>query len=282
MENKISTWASRVLLGMIGLFALTTVGNVSYFVETYHAGWGGYTLGGAFGLALFLSAFYMSQGRSSETRRTATILAAVFGLSSGYFQFSVYAEHATSAQDVANALLLAFVPILGGEAGLAWLEASVSRDDELATVADYEAQITALTAERDNLGHELELSRQHVQTLTGQNADMSRQIEKLSQENAALSAQLTRTDGAGQLVISPQDTPPTGERQPNQNLSPADRRRQLLDMLTADYLGHDLDNLDRSGLAVRFDVSPKTIGRDIDRIRTERGWNGVVSADMVQ
>ena len=127
-RSLIQTSISYALLAMIALYAITSVGNVVEFVSHYHDGWTGSSLGGGFGLTIFVSAYIASIARTRSTRFYALIVAGCFGLSSAWFQMTIYLEGGASPYIAA---VLAFVPIVVGEIGIALLESSYSQEHEI-------------------------------------------------------------------------------------------------------------------------------------------------------
>lgn len=127
-RSLLSRIASKILLGLIFTFALTTVGNVSDFVHRYHAGWTGWSLGLAFGATVFLTSYVAATAYSSKTRWIALAISTVFAISSGVFQVNLYMA---GDAPLLTAIILSFIPITVGEAGLALLESSYSKDHEI-------------------------------------------------------------------------------------------------------------------------------------------------------
>lgn len=136
---------SRVLVGLIFLFAATSTGNLAEFIEGYHKGWTGWTLGVCFGVTLFVSAYIAATAKTKQTRLWALTIGCVFGLASATFQTVLY-MHGDAPWFVA--VPLAFVPIVAGEVGLALMESSYSKEhgeEELS------AQAQGLKTQLENL-----------------------------------------------------------------------------------------------------------------------------------
>lgn len=140
---------SYILLAMIGLYGLSSVGNIVEYIQHFHDGWTGISLGLGFGLTLFVSAYIASIAKTRQTRLYALLVAGCFGVSSAWFQMSIYLEGGASLY---VAFALAFVPIVVGEIGIALLESSYSREH----LAEHDA------FESVRLQHELDETKQRL------------------------------------------------------------------------------------------------------------------------
>ena len=124
-RSPIQRSISWLLVGLIGLFALASLGNVQEFIHQYHTGWTGWMLGGGFGVTVFVCAYLAATAKTRSTRIWALAVAGIFGVSSGFFQTWLYME-GNAPWYVAG--LLSFIPIVIGEVGLALVESSYSRE----------------------------------------------------------------------------------------------------------------------------------------------------------
>lgn len=138
---------SFLLLGLIGIFALNSIGNVQKYVHQYHHHWTGDALGIAFGTVVFVCA-YIAATSSGATRWVAIGIGAVFGVASAYFQTELYMSEGMKAS---TAHSLSYIPILAGEVGLALLESLYSKQRKpqrsLASLPTLQAELQAKTAE---------------------------------------------------------------------------------------------------------------------------------------
>lgn len=182
---------SFILLGLILLFALTSIGNVAEFVHQYHEGWTGYTLGICFGVTLFAAAYIASVTQDAQTRTYALVVAIIFGCASATFQTALYVSGGAKWYIAAT---LSFVPILAGEVGLALLESSYSQ--EHATEAE-QSLAYQLTRQVDDLEAQIE----HYQSIEAdkealfeENSRLKAAVDQIRQEYTQLidsSAQIT-------------------------------------------------------------------------------------------
>ncbi|MEM7127017.1 MAG: hypothetical protein AAF702_11855 [Chloroflexota bacterium] len=144
-RSLIQVSISYILLAMIALYGLSSVGNIVEFIQHFHDGWTGWSLGLGFGLTLFVSAYIASIAKTRQTRIYALIVAGCFGLSSAWFQMSIYLE---GGANLYVSFVLAFVPIVVGEVGLAMLESSYSKDHEIVTET---SELDRMQAELDEI-----------------------------------------------------------------------------------------------------------------------------------
>lgn len=157
---------SRALLGLIVLYSITSTGNIAEFVTGYHKGWTGWTLGIAIGFTLFISAYIAATSQDKTTRYYALFVGLLFGVASATFQTVLYMA---SGAPIYIAIPLSFVPIVGGEVGLALVEGSYSR----AHRENVESEaVKKLRAEHDRLNT---LSTEQLNTLN----TLHRRVEQL-------------------------------------------------------------------------------------------------------
>lgn len=189
-RSILSRIASGFLLALIATFAITTMGNVADFVHRYHAGWTGWTLGAAFGVTVFLSSYIAATASTKRTRRIALLISVVFALSSGFFQVDLYVA---GNAPLTTAFILAFVPITIGEAGLALLESSYSKDHEAEQERllsdDLRAQVDELKSVLQSERNDMETERASLRNLTARNAQLQARIEQLQTQSAQVSPQ---------------------------------------------------------------------------------------------
>lgn len=161
---------SRVLVGLIFLFAATSTGNVAEFIEAYHSGWTGWTLGICFGVTLFVSAYIAATAKTKQTRLWSLVIGGVFGIASATFQTVLYMQGGAAWY---IAVPLAFVPIVAGEVGLALMESSYNKEH-----GESEA-----TAKEEELKTELaKLRTQYNQVLTD-SKQIQTQLESVRKES---------------------------------------------------------------------------------------------------
>ena len=99
---------SYVLIGMILLFAITSTGNVTEYVHTYHKGWTGITLGLSFGITVFTCAYIAATAQRSATRFSAIAIGSIFGIASATFQMNIYI---LGGAEWSVAAALSYIPI---------------------------------------------------------------------------------------------------------------------------------------------------------------------------
>lgn len=153
-NSVLEQWVSRILLGLILVFSVTSIGNISEFVGLYHRGWTGTTLGVAIGVVTFTTSYISAKTTRLATRVGSIIIALIFGLCSGWFQMEIYTAGGAPFW-IAGAL--SFVPIIVGEVGLAFLEYLYSSDQSSDGIAQLNTEqliadrLNALIAEQFNV-----------------------------------------------------------------------------------------------------------------------------------
>lgn len=214
-RSILSRIASGFLLALIATFAITTMGNVADFVHRYHAGWTGWTLGAAFGVTVFLSSYIAATASTPRTRRIALAISIAFALSSAFFQVDLYLA---GGAPLTTAFILAFVPITIGEAGLALLESSYSKDHEAeqeahlskklaVQLASANAQLVAQSEEANQLQLDMQAT---LQSLQSEIAQSRATIQSLGERNSQLQSRVDQLQ-AQKLQPSPK---PQAQAQP--------------------------------------------------------------------
>ena len=143
---------SYVLIGMILLFAITSTGNVTEYVHTYHKGWTGITLGLSFGITVFTCAYIAATAQRSATRFSAIAIGSIFGIASATFQMNIYI---LGGAEWSVAAALSYIPIVAGEVGLAILEHfystdSIAHSSKVERVAAERVRVVKPTIERSS------------------------------------------------------------------------------------------------------------------------------------
>lgn len=290
MNDKVyvgGQWVSKALVVLIGLFGITTVGNVANFVEGYHKGWQGWTLGGALGFALFITAYISATSKDKETVFRAAMCAFAFGVSSAYFQFSIYSEHAEGIKETLDAFFLAFVPIMVGEAGLALVESSIKkekdrRENKEAEVKkkfeDFSTKINEEVSKRENAESGLSQLGRELREMQ----DFSKSLQsEISEAKLALDAEISKRENAERLISQLENQTKISQPTPlkekkSGKLPKEDRRSQLEISLRNKYSGVSFSSIDKNEIAKDFGVTSKTISTDIEAIREKNSWNGSV------
>lgn len=283
-RTDLSKWVSKGLLILIALFAVSSVGNVSEFIYKYHpSGWA-YVLGGAYGMVVFICAYITSTATGTATKAAAFVVGLVFAAASGYFQADIYVKGGAT-QTTAN--LLAYLPVIFGEIGLAIVEAYYSKDKIVAIVSALKEQIATLTAdiealtqrltsvtserdtlqttladvtvERDTMSQDLSAARVTIE-------DLLRQIDTLKTQAPPLLSLLTVTDAD---IETDEDDDTTGDDMSAQEKKEVVRRRR---MTIRDRLRDIVDPalIPYAAWATEFSVTDRTIRRDIEALKKSK------------
>lgn len=192
MNNRspIQRSISWLLVGLIGLFALTSLGNVAEFVHQYHKGWTGVTLGGGFGVTVFVCAYLAATAKTKSTRFWSLIVGGIFGLASGAFQAWLYIEGGAIWHVAA---LLSFVPIVVGEVGLALVESSYSKEHvEDFGLTEVQNQLDDLRTEYDRVCTELDEVRLRSEGVQKQSDQRQKQLDEVRSRLDQMQKQLDR------------------------------------------------------------------------------------------
>lgn len=258
-RSLLSRIASTILLGLILTFALTTVGNVSDFVHRYHAGWTGWSLGLAFGATVFLTSYVAATAYSSKTRWIALAISTVFAISSGVFQVNLYMA---GDAPLLTAIILSFIPITVGEAGLALLESSYSKDHEIESeilLSDQlKLQVDRLEIELksaqdyaisvgDELQSQLELLQDEIETAHATIANLTNRNEVLQ-------------DRISQMQVRPAQPQPVKSKSEPASISADDISEFQVEILRA--IANNAD-IQQKEIAEILGSNPSKISREI-------------------